>query len=180
MLAFAAARVSAQEIPIDTSRSTIVIHVGKAGLLSAAGHEHWINAPISSGSIDESALRVNFRIEAAKMTVRPDPKVDAKAQGQIQKDMEGQTLEAAKYPEISFQSAKITKISEAEWKVDGSLSLHGVTKPITISVKRSGDGYAAHTILKQTDYGIKPASAGGGTIRVKNEIDLDFQIFARK
>ena len=30
---------------IDAQRSSLTIHVGKAGLLSAAGHEHWVNAP---------------------------------------------------------------------------------------------------------------------------------------
>ena len=41
---------------IDTRRSLLVIHVRKAGLFSAAGHEHWINAPIASGSVDEAGV----------------------------------------------------------------------------------------------------------------------------
>ena len=45
---------SAQDTAIDVQRSTITIHVGKAGLLSAAGHDHSISAPISSGTIRES------------------------------------------------------------------------------------------------------------------------------
>ena len=36
----------AQERAIDTQRSTITIHVGKAGLLSMAAHEHWVSAPV--------------------------------------------------------------------------------------------------------------------------------------
>jgi hypothetical protein len=46
----------AQERPIDAQRSSITIHVGKAGLLSAAAHEHWVNAPIASGAIDEGLV----------------------------------------------------------------------------------------------------------------------------
>lgn len=176
---FAAAIAAAQDVPIDTARSTITIHVGKAGLLSAAGHEHWVNAPISSGSIDQSALRVNFTVESAKMTVKPDPKVDAKTQAQIQKDMEQMTLETSKFPEIMFRSSKIEKTGE-DWKVEGTLSLHGVTKPVVVMVKRSGDGYAAKTMLKQTDFGIKPVSVGGGAVKVKNEIELEFAIFPKK
>ena len=38
-------------------RSTITIHVGKSGLLSAAAHDHTIDAPISSGDIQESPHR---------------------------------------------------------------------------------------------------------------------------
>ena len=41
--------------PIDTQRSSLVIHVAKAGLLSAAAHEHWVNAPIADGILDDSS-----------------------------------------------------------------------------------------------------------------------------
>jgi len=33
--------------------STVRFEFGKAGLFSAAGHEHWVTAPIASGAIDE-------------------------------------------------------------------------------------------------------------------------------
>jgi len=172
------APVWAQNVPIDVSRSTITIHAGKSGLLAAAGHDHWIDAPIASGSIDESAPRVDFMVETAKMKVKPDPKVDAKTQAQIQKDMEEMTLETKKFPEIAFKSSRIEKSGDG-WNVEGSLSLHGVTKTVTLAVKKSGEAYSGRTTLKQTDYGIKPVSVGGGAIKVKNEVEIEFQIFAR-
>ena len=67
-VAFLAAAVAApaQDTPIDVQRSTITIHVGKAGLLSAAGHDHTIDAPVSSGAIRESpAPQVEFTVETA-------------------------------------------------------------------------------------------------------------------
>src|SRR5690349_12392309 len=142
-----AAAAGAQELPIDVQRSTIAIHVGKAGLFSAAGHDHWINAPLSAGSIRESpAPHVEFRVETAKMTVKPDPKVDAKTQATIQTDMEEMTLETKRFPEITFRSSRIEKLAEGQWKVEGDLSLHGVTKPVSLTVKRTGDSYTAHTV----------------------------------
>ena len=171
--------LAAQNRPIDIERSTITIHVGKAGLLSAAGHEHWVNAPISSGIIDDSVQRVEFAVETAKMRVKPDPKVDPKTEAQIQKDMEDMTLETARYREIAFQSSHIEKASEAEWRVDGVLSLHGVSKPVRLNVRREGDAYTGRTLLKQTDFGIKPVSVAGGTIKVKNEIEIEFRIYTR-
>src|SRR5580704_13319736 len=95
----------AQDKPIDAKHSTLTIHVGKSGLFSAAGHEHWVDAPISSGKYNESdSPRIEFTVNAAKMEVKPDPKVDAKTQAEIQKDMQEKTLESAKYPEIVFRS----------------------------------------------------------------------------
>jgi polyisoprenoid-binding protein YceI len=180
IVAAAAVRAVSQDAAIDVERSAITIHVGKAGLLSAAGHDHWVNAPISSGAIRESSPpSVEFTIETAKMMVKPDPKVDAKTQAQIQKDMEEMTLEIRKFPQITFRSSRIDKLGDSQWKVAGDLSLHGVTRPVSLTVKRTGDSYTAHTVLKQTDFAIKPVSVGGGMVKAKNEVELDFQIFRR-
>jgi polyisoprenoid-binding protein YceI len=170
----------ADDASIDTQRSIITIHVGKAGLLSAAGHDHTISAPISSGTIRESPTpRVEFTVATAKMTVQPDPKVDAKTQATIQQDMEEMTLETKKFHEITFRSTRVEKLSEGQWRVEGDLSLHGVTRPVSLTVKRTGGSYTSHTVLKQTNFGIKPISVGGGVIKVKDEVEIDFQIFPR-
>ncbi len=175
-----AAMAVAQDTAIDIQRSTITIHVGKTGLLSAAGHDHTIAASISSGTIRESAdPRIEFTVETAKMTVMPDPKVDAKTQAQIQKDMEEMTLETSKFPQITFRSTHIGKLADG-WKVEGDLPLHGVTKPVSLAAKKAGNSYTAHTALKQTTFGIKPISVGGGVIKVKDEVELDFTIFPRQ
>jgi len=167
-------------LTIDVNRSTITVHVGKAGLLSAAGHDHWVSAPISSGSITESpAPAIEFTIETARMMVRPDPKVSARDQIQIQKDMEEMTLESKTYPQITFRSTRVESLGDAQWRVTGDLSLHGITRPVILTAKRSGDVYSAQTVLRQTDFGIKPVNVGGGIIKVRNQVEIDFQIFAR-
>ena len=172
--------LAAQERAIDTERSTIVIHVGKSGLLSAAAHDHTVDAPISSGVMVESgAPRIELRVETAKMRVKPDPKISANDQATIQTHMEDMVLETKKFPEIAFHSSRVQKTGEGQWQVDGDLSLHGVTKAITLAVKQKGDAYTTQTVLKQTAFGIKPISIGGGMIKVKDEIELSFQIFAR-
>jgi polyisoprenoid-binding protein YceI len=176
----AAQEKAAQEKAIDTQRSTITIHVAKSGLLSAAAHNHTVNAPITSGTIVESgASHIEFRVETARMTVKPDPKIDAKDQATIQTHMEEMTLETKTFPEITFRSSRVQKVAEGQWKVDGDLTLHGVTKAVTLNVKQAGESWTTHTVLKQTDFGIKPISIGGGIIKVKDEVEIDFQIFAR-
>ncbi len=168
----------AEEKPIDTQRSTITVHVSKGGLLAMAAHEHWVNAPIASGVIDETAGRVEFIIQTASMKVRPDSKISVTTQQTIQKDMEQMTLDTAKYAEISFRSTNVQKQAEGQFKVDGTLTLHGVSKPVTVNVKRAGESWNGHTVIKQTDFGIKPISIGGGTIKIKDAVDIDFAVFA--
>jgi len=174
------AQQKAQERPIDTQRSTITIHVGKVGLLSAAVQDHWVNAPIASGVIDETgAAHVEFKVQSAKMTVKPDPTVDTKTDEEIQKHMEVMTLDTARYPEIVFRSTRVEKVAEGVFKVEGVLTLHGAAKPVTLIVKRDGESYTGHTVINQTDFGIKPISMGGGMIKIKDQVDIDFQIFSR-
>jgi hypothetical protein len=176
----AAVPVAAQERAIDTERSKIAIHVGKSGLLSAAAHDHTIDAPIASGAIRESPdPHVEFTVKTGNMTLRADPRVDPKDEIAIQKDMEEMTLEVNKFPEIIFRSSHIAKLADGQWKVDGDLSLHGVTRPVSLTVKQTGGFYIARTVLRQTDFGIKPISIGGGMIKVKNEVEIDFQIVLR-
>src|SRR5580698_3959909 len=144
------AQENAQQKAIDTQRSTITIHARKSGLFSAAAHDHTINAPISSGTILESGTsHIEFRVETAKMTVQPDPKIDAKDQAAIQTHMEEMTLETIKFPEITFRSSHVQKVADGQWKVDGDLLLHGVTKAVSLTVKLAGEPYTTHTVLKQ-------------------------------
>jgi polyisoprenoid-binding protein YceI len=179
----AALPLTAQDSAIDTQRSTIAIHVGKSGLFSAAAHDHTISAPIASGTIQESPTpHIEFTVHTADMKVMPDPKIDAKTQATIQTHMVEMTLETGKFPEIVFRSSHVEKQNAMQWQVEGALTLHSVTKPLKLNVTRTGEGdaYTTHIVLKQTDFGITPISVGGGMIKVKNEIALDFQIYAAR
>jgi len=50
---------------------------------------------------------------------------------------------------------------------------------VSLVVKREGESYTGHTVIRQTDFGIKPISIGGGMIKIKDPVDIDFQIFPR-
>jgi polyisoprenoid-binding protein YceI len=174
-----AALLPAQPKTIDVHRSTITVHVGKSGVFSAAGHEHWVSAPIASGTITEGAApAVTFKVNAKSMEVKPDPKVDSKTQAEVQQTMQEQVLESEKYPEISFRSSSVAKESNGQWKVEGTLTLHGVTKPVSISVESDGDAYVSHVEIRQSDFGIKPIKVAGGAVKVKDELGIDFHIVA--
>ncbi len=46
-------------------------------------------------------------------------------------------LDAEKYPNIVFEGEKLRKLAEGKWEVAGKFSLHGVTKPLTVTVDTS-------------------------------------------
>src|SRR5215469_4657584 len=85
-----------QEQKIDTNRSSITVHVGKSGLFSAAAHEHDVSAPIASGMLDEANTRVELAVDARKMKVQPDPKINAKDEAEMQSTMQRKVIESEK------------------------------------------------------------------------------------
>jgi len=167
----------AADRPIDVERSTLHIHVGKAGLFSAAGHEHWVSVPIEHGSVDDGEPpHIAFTIAAGKLTVEPDASLSNAQQTEIQRTMQEKVLESGKYPEINFRSSSIEKTGDDSWTVRGELSLHGQTHPVSTVVHRQHGRFFGQCRIKQTDFGIQPVAVAGGTVKVKNELEINFTI----
>ena len=75
----------------------------------------------------------------------------------------------------------LTRLPE-DLRIDGRLTLHGVTKTVIIPVaaRLNGNRMTAtgEATVRQSDFGIRPVSAGGGTVRVKDEVEVTFSIVA--
>ena len=189
--AFAAA-ASAQRFAIDPGASHVRIHVGKSGLLSFAGHTHEVAAPVSKGAIlldpDQpggASVRVEFTSSALRVIGDGEPAGDVP---KVQETMEGgEVLDAARFPAIVFESRDVRVLerdgSRIRARVAGTLTLHGVTHPETadVTVQLHPDRITTDGVLKvkQTDYGIEPVTAGAGTVRVKDEVTIEFTLVAR-
>ena len=161
---------------IDIQRSSITIHVGKSGLFAAAAHEHWVDASIASGTIDAAGVTpsVRFRVDARKVSVRPEQGVSDKDRAEVQANMQHKVLESSIYPEIVFQSTHVQRNGDNVWKVSGDMTLHGVTKSLTFDVARESGAYAGTVRVKQTNFGIQPIKIGGGVVKVKDELEISF------
>ena len=170
----------AQKRAIDVAHSALKIRVYKTGLFSAFGHEHEILAPIAAGSVDDSGhAAVEFRVEAAKLKVL-DPEASPEDRAKVQKTMETDVLDVAHFPEIRFRSAKVELTGAGRWDVQGSLTLHGQTRPLLLQVTQFPGEYRGAVTIKQSDFGITPISAGGGAVKVRNELKIEFTIALAK
>lgn len=166
---------------MDVARSTMTVRVFKSGLFSAFGHNHEIRAPIAKGSFDESAgsPSVELQVETRELRVL-DPEVSDKDRAEVQQTMlSPEVLDAAKFPEIHFRSLSIEKAGEGKWRVHGDLTVHGQTHPVLVEVTGEAGHYRGSATVKQTDFGIKPVSAAGGSIKVKDEVRVEFEISGR-
>jgi hypothetical protein len=167
------------EQAIDTERSSLTVHVGKAGLLSAAAHEHLVNAPIAGGTVtaDGSTPAVWFSVDARRLSVRPEKDVPDKDRAEVQSNMQSKVLESNMYPDIVFRSTEARRTGVLVWRVSGDLTLHGVTKPVSVDVTRQNDAYVGAVRIKQTEFGIQPIKIGGGVVRVKDELEISFRVY---
>src|SRR5258708_35354803 len=167
----------AQRQAIDANRSSLTIRVFKSGMFSAFGHDHEIKARIDEGGIDSSANpSVQLRLDARKMRVL-DPDISAGNRAEIEHTMEGTAvLDVAHFPEISYRSTAITKTGDAHWEVRGHLNLHGKNQLVVVAVSLEGGRYRGSASFKQSHFGINPIRIAGGTVKVKDEVNIEFDI----
>jgi polyisoprenoid-binding protein YceI len=166
----------AQPRSIDVENSGMTVRVSKAGLFSAFGHDHEIAAPITGGIADIQGRRVELRVNASMLRVR-DADASDKDRQEIQKTMLGpEVLDVERYPQIVFRSAAVETAGAGSWTVPGELALHGQTRRITVQVREQDGHYVGTVPLKQSDFGIKPVKAAGGTVTVKDEVRIEFDI----
>lgn len=106
---------------------------------------------------------------AATLTAAVDPAslmVHAPPQG-FQDELRGaQFVDAKQFPAIAFKSTAITMTGPNTADVTGDLTLHGVTRPITLSATYNGGyeghayepmariGFSAKGVFKRSDFGI--------------------------
>jgi polyisoprenoid-binding protein YceI len=168
------------------------VFVGKTGLFSALAHDHEIGVKRFGGRVvvpdgGAGGGSLEMEVDAASLEVL-DKKPSEEDKKKIFNSMHNEVLESAKHPKITFKSISVSDLKQTgndaySFVVNGDLTLHGVTKRIAVPAAatitpqqlRATGKYT----LKQTDYGIKPYSAAGGTIKVKNEIVLNFDIVAK-
>jgi YceI-like protein len=162
---------------IDTRRSVITIHVSSSGLFSAFGHAHEITTGISRGHIEyPENPSVEFWVDAGALRV-VDSDASAKDRAEIQSRMQGPgVLDVHGFSEIHFRSTAVRQSSGNRWTVRGDLDLHGQSRPVALEVTETGGWFVGTATLKLRDFGISPPAVAGGSVKVKDEIKLDFKI----
>jgi hypothetical protein len=165
--------------PIDVRNSKLTVFVYKAGLFSAFADNHVISAPIASGAL------VTAPAPAIELVVNPadlvplDPDLDPAKRAEVRTRMLGEeVLDTGKFPTITFASTAIEPAGSDRWNVSGRLTIHGVTKAVTIPVVRADRVYRGETRIRQRDFGINPIRIAGGTVSVKDELKVEFEISA--
>lgn len=193
LLAAPSAEAEPRTYTLDPEASSVRIHVGRAGLLSFAGHEHEVVAPLAGGRIvadperlEASSVELSFDAAALKVE---DPDGPAGDIPEVQAKMESpDVLDVESHPRIRFTSREVTGGPSGDggdlWRlrVVGDLELHGVTREVAL---RGSVRLAEHALtvageleLKQSEWGIDPVSVAG-VVKVRDELLIRFSLVAR-
>lgn len=175
----------------DPSASRFTVQAFASGMLGALGHsptfairEFTGELAFQAETLADVAVRLTVAAESLSLT---DP-VSAKDREEIEGRMRQEVLETGTYPEITFEStsAAADRIT-GNWyrlQLKGTLRLHGVTGTQAVDAQlRMVDDEArlsGQCSLLLSAYRIKPVTALGGMIKLKDELKLDFELVGRK
>jgi polyisoprenoid-binding protein YceI len=176
---------------IDPRASQFTVQAFANGLIAAIAHSPKIAIRDWTGLIDVASsafadASLQIRVKAASLEVLDEmPDADRR---EIHRIMNLEVLESAKFPEITYDSTRVTtdKMKEDLYGVNvrGRLTLHGVSNEQDLGAQASIGvdsirAYGSFTLL-QTDYDIRIASIAGGTLKLMDELKFSFYIVARK
>jgi polyisoprenoid-binding protein YceI len=188
--------VQATETPadryvIDSRASRFTVQASATGLMARMGHNPIIGIRDFSGEMQFNPDKLEasgFRlvIKSASMGVQND--ISDKDLREIERLMNQEVLETAKFPEIVYEATSISVTKMADMlcsaTLNGKLTMHGVTRNQTIVVRVALLGSMLRAsgdfTLDQTDYNIKLVSVAGGALKLKDELKFSFEMVARR
>ncbi|HEV7645263.1 MAG TPA: YceI family protein [Pyrinomonadaceae bacterium] len=176
---------------IDAAQSQFMVHAFRGGLLYFKGHDHFIKVGDFSGTVEltpsvvsPATLNMSIKTDSLEET---GADFTAEQKGIIKKELNEIVMESAKYPEITFHSTEVTgTLNGAAYqaKIGGDITLHGVTKHITIPATVTFDGETLRAKgefkLNRKDFNVNATDAFHGTVRVKHDVKFTFDIAAHK
>jgi polyisoprenoid-binding protein YceI len=177
---------------INPAQSRFMANVGSGGPLWFMGHSHHFavrdftgEATVTPESIAPASLQITIKAASLEETGKNFTQQQKQI---INESARKEVLQVEKYPEIVFKSTNVTgkmkSDGQYEAKIEGNLTLHGVTRPIEIPTQVTVKGNTLHAngtfSINRSDYGVKTHSIKWGTIRVRNRIRFEFDIVANK
>ena len=174
---------------LTSNSGKLCVYTFKEGFLSAIAHDLLIDvtnftiklnvpdASVQSASVEAEILANSLKIVCAMKDGQQNyDTLKEKDKADIEEATFKDVLHPSKYPTINFRSSNIQE-KDGVYHVKGELTLHGVTRPIEFDAKTTtGKDLKGRVTIAQKDFGIKPYKALLGTLKVKNEVDIAFDL----
>jgi polyisoprenoid-binding protein YceI len=154
-LGFALSASGADTYKVDPVHSSVVFGI-KHSVANFYGAFKDISGTVTFDAADPSKSSVELTV--------PVESVDTRNEKRDQHLKSPDFFNAKQFPAITFKSSKIEGSGD-NYKISGDLTIHGVTKPVTVDFKRGADGKGgqgktvgggeARFTIKRSDYDMK-------------------------
>jgi polyisoprenoid-binding protein YceI len=147
------------------------VSVFREGLLTSFGHDVTLRVTNLSLDVgDDGGITADFDPSSLRVTTD----ISESDRKDIEKNAV-KVLESGKYPTIQFRSVSVA-LDGVRARIEGDLTLHGVTSPISVEALDDGQRWNATIVLDQRKFGIKPFSAMLGALKVKPEVEVTISV----
>lgn len=162
---------------LDPEHAVLLIKIDRLGFSQLVGRFDQFDASLDFDSEQP---------ETSKLIALIDPASIDFGLPEFERDLRGPDwFDVQRYPEARFESRAIEVTGKDIGRVSGDLTLHGVTKPVTLEVTFNGAGdslitgrytldFAARGRLDRSDFGLGAYAPAVGD-RVALEIHAEFQ-----
>src|SRR4051812_17054193 len=167
---------------IEPSHSTIVFKVGHM-LGAAKGKFTKFNGTIEVDREHPEQSSVNVTIQAASIDTGIAKRDDHLRSAEF--------FNVEKFPEITFKSRGVKKTGAVTGDIAGDLTMHGVTRPITLHVQLQGDPQAAlknptsrwrvtTAPIRRSQFGLVFSKSAETVSMIADEVSVDIEIEAQR
>ena len=186
LLLLFSAHASAGQYKIDADHSTISFKVRHMMSSWVRGRMNPPQGTIQYDDANPSSLKIDIKIDASSINT-DNEKRDKHLRSE-------DFLDVTKYPEILFVSKSIQNQKGQKFDLVGDLTIHGVTKEITLHVDGPTDsiqdpwgntrrGASAQTTINRQDFGVsfnKLLETGGAVVGNDIHIEIDIELIEIK
>jgi polyisoprenoid-binding protein YceI len=150
----AATLMATDTYKLDPVHSMVIFEINHFGVSNTYGR---FNEPTGSFVMDDDAGKMSFEASVPAANVDTN---NAQRDTHLKSDS---FFSAKQFPDITFKSTGVKKTGDKTFDVTGDLTLHGVTKSITVPLTligaaktQAGDraGFGATFSIKRSDYGM--------------------------
>jgi polyisoprenoid-binding protein YceI len=178
----AAPALAADSYSFDKAHSTVGFQVRHIFTMVGGAFKEF-EGTISVDHATPAASAVEFTIQTASIDTR-EPKRDAHLRS-------ADFFDVATHPTITFKSSAIKPAGGDLYEVSGQLTMHGVTKSVTLPVRFMGEGkdpwgnekmgFQLETTLNRKDYGINwNQTLDKGALMLGDEVKVQVSVEANK
>jgi polyisoprenoid-binding protein YceI len=180
--ATAASAAPAGDYRLDPSHASLIFRVDHMGFSRYTARFKRFDAQLRFDPVDPARSSVAATIDARSLeTDFPDPaKLDFNARLQ-----NADWLDTARFPQMTYRSTRVTAGARGALRIDGELTLHGVTRPVALDATFNGGypgmaldphariGFSARGTLKRSEFGIASGiPPPGSRMGVGDEVEV--------